>query len=695
MTRRVRRVSAARRKDARISGTRGQPPPRDEYPGSPRAGADILICAAIFVFALGIRLLYLTQIESTPLFYYPVGDGRVYDEWAQRIASGDLLGDGVFYQAPLYPYFLGFLQSILGHDLWSIRLVQITLGAVSCALIFLAGKTFFGRGAGVAAGVILSLYAPAIFYDALIQKAVLDLFLISLFLLLAAKSQMKPRSWKWVASGALLGLLALSRENALVWAFGVPVWIWIYFCPQPTTVRAGWVTGFLLGCCLVLLPVGMRNLIVGGEFALTTAQLGPNLYIGNNPDASGAYVPLRAGHGDARFERRDATELAEAALGRSLSPNEVSWHWLTRAFDYMLSQPGDWLALMGKKWLLVWNVLELEDADDFYIYQRWSHLLAVLGAIADFGLLAILAAAGCALTWKRWRQIWLLYLLLVSFAAGVALTYVFGRYRFPLVPILTLFAGVGIVECGAIFRGKRLREGVVAALVAAAAAVVVYWPVMGRPGPSSAGYNNLANALARQGQVDRAIESYQLALALEPTSVVTHFNLGNALLKKGDLKAAARHFQEAIRLGPEFPEAYGNAANVMVELGDLEGAIEILRKAVAADPRRAEGYYYLGTALGKQGQLAEAVEYLSKAIAIQPDYPEAYHHLGMVLAAQDRLDKAVAAFQTAVELDPHFAEAQESLAHAFSQMGKKPEAIKHYEEALRIMKSQNKPSGER
>lgn len=647
------------------------------------ARRDGAIFAAVCVFAFSLRLAYLFQIEAAPLFYHLVGDGRVYDEWAQRIAAGDLVGNGVFYQAPLYPYFLGLLNFIFGHDLWAVRLVQITLGAVSCGLIFLAGKAVFGAAAGIAAAVILSLYAPAIFFDALIQKAVLDLFLISLFFLLAAKSQMQPRSWKWVASGVLLGLLALSRENALVWAFGVPVWIWVYFRSQPTTARVSWVAGFLLGCLLVLVPVGVRNLIAGGEFALTTSQLGPNLYIGNNPDASGAYVPLRAGHGDAHFERRDATELAEAAVGRSLSPKEVSRYWLARAFDYMLSRPGDWLKLMAKKWLLVWNVSELEDADDFYLYQQWSSLLAFLGSITDFGLLAVLAAVGCVLTLRRWRQIWLLYLLLASFAASVAFTYVLGRYRFPLVPILTLFAGVAIVECGAVFREKKLREGVVAAVVAAAVGVVVYWPVMGRPGPSSAGYNNLANALARQGQIDQAIQSYRQALALDPTSVAAHFNLGNALLKKGDLKAAARQFQEAIRLGPDFPEAYRNAAGVLVELGDLEGAIEMLRKAVAADPRQAEGYYYLGTALGKQGRLTEAVEQLRRAIAIRPHYPEAYHHLGMVLAAQGRLDKAIAAFQTALELDPHFAEAQESLAEARSQI----------KESRRRSSSTKKPSG--
>src|SRR5215510_526043 len=172
----------------------------------------------IFASAFLVRLLYLLEIDSIPLFYHLAGDGRAYDEWGQRIATGDWLGQEVFYQAPLYPYFLGFLQIILGHNLWLIRLIQITLGAISCALIFATGRKLFSRQAGIASGLILSFYAPGIFFDGLIEKSILDFFLLSLFLLLLSQVE-EGRHWKqWLAIGAVLGLLGLSRDNALVLA---------------------------------------------------------------------------------------------------------------------------------------------------------------------------------------------------------------------------------------------------------------------------------------------------------------------------------------------------------------------------------------------------------------------------------------------------------------------------------------------
>ena len=402
----------------------------------------------IFGCAFVLRLLYLVEIDSIPLFYNLAGDGRAYDEWAQRIAAGDWIGQDVFYQAPLYPYFLGVLQAVFGHHLWLIRLIQIALGALSCALIFRIGRDLFSRQAGIAAGLILSCYAPGIFFDGLIEKSILDLFLVSLLLLLLSQTK-EGRQWKqWLAIGAVMGLLGLSRENALILVIVVPLWIGLYFSEAPVLNRFQWMGFFFAGLLLVLVPVGLRNLAVGGDFKLTTSQFGPNFFIGNNAAADGTYVSVRNVIGEPQLEGKDARRLAERALGRSLTAGEVSDYWLQKSTDYIRSQPERWLELLGKKWLLVWNAHEIEDSDDFYIYQQWSWLLSFLGRISHFGILAPLAAVGLWLTRSQWRRLWLLYAMIFALASSVAIFYVFGRYRFPLVPLLALFAGAGVAAIG-------------------------------------------------------------------------------------------------------------------------------------------------------------------------------------------------------------------------------------------------------
>jgi len=658
--------------------------------GSPTLGFELFLPLGIFLLAFAVRLFYLFQIEPTPLFYHLVGDARSYDEWAQRIAAGEWLGQGIFYQAPLYPYFLGLLQSILGHDLWWIRVVQIALGAASCLLLYWAGRFFFSRGTGMAAGLILSLYAPAIFFDALIQKTVLDLFLITLLLFLLSRTPSRPHWSHWGAIGAVLGLLGLTRENALIWVFVVPIWIWLHFSADPFRNRLKWIVVFLLGLFLVLFPVGLRNLMLGGEFTLTTSQLGPNFFIGNNPGADGTYAPLRAGHGDPRFERRDATELAEQALGRSLSPGEVSGYWLQRSWDYISSQPSDWLRLLGKKWLLVWNVREIEDSEDFYLFQKWSWLLSILASVNHFGVLAPLAAMGLMLTWWQWRKLWLLYALLATLAFSVALFYVFGRYRFPMVPLLTLFAGVGLVEGFAAYRERAVRRGLACAAAVVLSAAAVHWPVAGKAAPSATAYVNLGNALADQGRVDDAVESLQQALQLLPTYGLAHYNLGNLLASQGKLDEAKHHFQEALRIDPAYAEAHNNLANVLAMQGELKEAIQHFRQALEFGLAVGEIHYNLGVALVREGDLREAAKHFQEAIQINPRYAEAYYNLGRVEAAQGDLDKAIEHFRQALRIQPQFAEVHESLGHALAQRGKKEEAVQHYQEALRIMRSRGK-----
>jgi hypothetical protein len=191
-----------------------------------------------------LRLLYISQIRSAPFFDLRFGDAESYHLWAQRIAAGEWLGRDVFYQAPLYPYFLAALYRLFGDAALTVRASCKRLMGDSCALSAAAGVRLFGRR-GVLAGLLLAIYPPAIFLDGLLEQAALVTFLFA-------------------------ALLALTRENAL--ALLLPLLAWIAFGPRPQWRPA---SVLLAGCAAVLLPVAARNLAVGGEFLVTTAQFGP------------------------------------------------------------------------------------------------------------------------------------------------------------------------------------------------------------------------------------------------------------------------------------------------------------------------------------------------------------------------------------------------------------------------------------
>ncbi|MCA1586613.1 MAG: glycosyltransferase family 39 protein [Acidobacteria bacterium] len=438
---------------------------------------------AVFVVALTIRLVHLWQMSGTPYFSVLMGDARGYDTWARTIAAGDWIGREVFYQAPLYPYFLGVVYTIFGSEVGAARLAQVVVGSFSCVLLAYAGRWWFSPRLGLAAGMALALYAPAIFFDGIIQKSVLDVFFVCValallgFLARAGEAGGGGRGgaagWStlaWVALGIAIGCLSLTRENALVVVGVVGAWAFVGHEPPglsaPTAAPAAgplrrsrrrWraVALFLLGVSVTLVPVAVRNYAVGGGFYLTTSQFGPNFYIGNNPQADGTYMSLRFGRGSPEFERVDATEIAERALERPLTPGEVSSYWTNRAWRFITTEPGRWLWLTARKAALLVNATEMIDTESQEAHAEYSWPVRLLQPLAHFGVLVPLAVFGVWITWRDRGRLWILYALGLTYAVSTVIFFVFARYRYPLAPVLLLFATAGVAKLASAWRVSK------------------------------------------------------------------------------------------------------------------------------------------------------------------------------------------------------------------------------------------------
>ena len=68
----------------------------------------IALPGAVFLLALGLRIGSTIDYEHHhPWADRPVIDEASYERWALEIAGGDWVGEEVFFQEPLYPYWLG------------------------------------------------------------------------------------------------------------------------------------------------------------------------------------------------------------------------------------------------------------------------------------------------------------------------------------------------------------------------------------------------------------------------------------------------------------------------------------------------------------------------------------------------------------------------------------------------------------
>jgi len=649
----------------------------EERPLSHRV--TILSYLGIALLALLLRGAYLYQLQGSLLLSVLVADGREYDAWGQRIAAGDWLGTEVFYQAPLYPYLLGVIYRVVGHNVMAVRVLQAVLGSLACVLLAWTGRRFFSERVGLIAGLFLAVFPPAIYFDGLIQKPSLDLFLLTLFLALAAEFTAR-RTWPWLLAGAaVLGALALNRENARLLCPVVMVWLLADWRAAALGRRAAWAAIFAVGFALPLLPVGWRNYRVGGEFLLSTSQLGPNFYIGNHKDATGRYESLLPGRGDPMHERIDATLLAEQAAGKKLTPSEVSDYWLHRALADMRAQPVRWLRLMAWKTLLVFHRAEIVDAEGIDAYWEASSLLRGLSWPLSFGVLCPLAVFGA---WATRRDAWrlaLLYIVLATLAFSVALFFVFARYRFSLTPILVLFAAAGLAAIPefvrAVQRGDWLRAWGPGLLLAGLAAVATNWPLPELRDPYVT-YFGIGARLMDKGRLDEAIAAFDYMIQHNPGFGYAHYNKGRALMLQRNADAAQQEFELAIAADPQIGQAHFFLGQILRTRKSWAEAEQHLRTAVKLGPGDPLGYNELAQTFIDQNRPAEAAVELRAGLKAQPQSMMVANNLAWLLATcpdasvRDGAEAVRLAEATQRQVKQESVEQLDTLAAAYAEAGR-------------------------
>ena len=144
----------------------------------------------IFAVALCVRLVHVWQMRDTLFFSVLMGDSRGYDAWARQIAAGDWMGREVFYQAPLYPVFpRRDLRRLRSRSAGRPARAGGRSARLSCVALGYAGARLISpRGRARWPGLMLALYPPAIFFDGLLQKSVLDVFFVCVSLALVART---------------------------------------------------------------------------------------------------------------------------------------------------------------------------------------------------------------------------------------------------------------------------------------------------------------------------------------------------------------------------------------------------------------------------------------------------------------------------------------------------------------------------
>jgi 4-amino-4-deoxy-L-arabinose transferase-like glycosyltransferase len=357
-------------------------------------------------------------------------------EMATTMLSSSVMNDGmgnVAYYCSGYPLFLLPFFAAFGASPQVAQAVNAALGVVAVVLVYFCGVEILPRRWALLAASIWTTYPPALVYPEHILKEnlLIPLFLLQTFLLIRYPA-VKRKALAAFAIGLVFGLTLLVGSAVLLTGAVLAA---VIFCRprhgwHPKNLDWGSTFACLLGCACSVLPwmsytakhLGRPTLATNGGF---------NLYIGNNPSATGYYVGIEDTPMGSQWHsiRSELGEIQSMSLLKQ------------KAIEYMLDNPFTTATLSLKRIGYFWwppvhgGESEQTSMEESLMRRVW--------------LLYYLVIVGFAATvLVRLRHLGRGEIILLSsiglYCAVYAVTYVGYRYQLPAMPMMSVLAACGM-----------------------------------------------------------------------------------------------------------------------------------------------------------------------------------------------------------------------------------------------------------
>ena len=194
--------------------------------------------------------------------------------------------------------------------------------------------------------------------------------------------------------------------------------------------------------------------------------------------------------------------------------------------------------------------------------------------------------------------------------------------------------------------------------------------------PESPGFHDsLGWAAFKNRDYPKSIEELNKSLSIKKNVYEPHYHLGTVYYATGQLEKAAEHYEQAIAIKPDAVEALNNLAYLYIEQNrKLSEALNMAKTAVRLEPNNASYIDTLGWAYYRSGELDTALTLLLKAAQIAPGQGEILLHIGRVYLDLNNFDQALSYLKEAYKEDPKLNDPENSLYVAIR--------LKNYHRAL-------------
>lgn len=388
--------------------------------------SDVLALMLVLLAGIAIRGLAIAFLPHPP-----ESDELAYLSMASNLLHGkgivDHMGNLAMYNMGYPTFILWPAFGAFGESLLVAKLGNLFLGCISIVLCYCVAQAAGAQRTGrILAALLWAVYLPASVYGVYLAKENLMVPLM-LGLMWCALRMLDGASTRIaLIAGILLGTIALTGNAAL--SLVGAVFFAILLARQSPAKKLVSAAVMLTLAALVVTPWLLRNAEMIGKPVLNTNG-GFNLYLGNNPAATGWFVSISDTPRGASWN--ELRKSGEIQASETLKTDAMAW---------IQENPKQFISLALKKAVFFWTPPVHEAATPMSLSEKIVRWVWAFQFIA----ITLIALGGIAYKDLRNRKTLVLWLALLGYTAAHMLFYVIFRYREPVMPIFAVLAALSV-----------------------------------------------------------------------------------------------------------------------------------------------------------------------------------------------------------------------------------------------------------
>jgi len=394
-----------------------------------------------------LRLLFLLWVSDFPLY----ADPRSYHDVAVCLLEGKFF---IPMQPPGQSLYLLLFYVFFNSDVFIGRLSTIVLYVIFSLLLFFCVRRVASQ---VFANILLLIFAVYPLYiicsvepTNYLMTAILLLAIVYLLFIILEKESI-PLS---ILLGLVLGVVALTRPSTLILLLVVPAYLMV-------KRKVWWVVVIVLLVSLLVISLWVLEVYrLTGHFVVINHVNSLNFFLGNNPHTPlyktwfyGSYTTLEG----------SSTGFKEILREIKMLPvQERDGEYIRQALSHIIERPQLFLIRTFSR-VQTYFAFDSSSAPLLYRYYGADLRIGLLTNFIDaFIYLSItsLSLVAIFIEWSRRRKefIFIILVVLLSYALPYFISLSHPVYHFPVVPLLAIIAVLALNEMKGDDCGIKLRE---------------------------------------------------------------------------------------------------------------------------------------------------------------------------------------------------------------------------------------------